>query len=62
MEEACFVFRRILLACVNFTTNDFKEEHNRDMSEALSTLWSYVVTAVDMALNKQESKIKELEE
>jgi len=62
MEEACFVFRRILLASTNSTTNGCSEEHNRDMTEALSTLWSYVVTAVDMALAKQESRIKELEE
>lgn len=31
------------------------------MTEALSVLWSYIVTAVDMALNKQETRIKVLE-
>ena len=31
------------------------------MTETLSVLWSYIVTAVDMALHKQETRIKVLE-
>jgi len=61
MEEACFVFRRVLLACSDSLTNGLSTENNRDMTHTLSTLWSYVVTAMDMALTKQQNRIEELE-
>lgn len=62
MEEASFVFRRILLACSDCTLKDCTCVQNSEMTESLSMLWSYIVTAVDMALSKQETRIKELEE
>lgn len=62
MEEASFVFRRILLACSDCRLKDCTCAQNSEMTESLSMLWSYIVTAVDMALSKQETRIKELEE
>jgi hypothetical protein len=61
MEEASFVFRRILIACSECPSKDCTCVQNSKMTEALSVLWSYIVTAVDMALNKQETRIKVLE-
>ena len=53
MEEASFLFRRILLATSNCHAQDFTSDQNKKMIQGLSLLWSYVCSAVDFTLNKQ---------
>ena len=60
MEEASFLFRRVLLAGSQCKAEDCTCVSNNKMLESLSLLWSFVCTSVDITLSKQAEEITNL--
>jgi len=57
MNEASFLFIRLLSACSDCKAQDCTCMSNNKMIESLSLIWSYVCTSVDIALAKQAADI-----
>lgn len=60
MLEASFLFRRFLLANINCETQGCTCLGHIDVREALSLLWTFSVTSVDMCLTQFQQKIDNL--